>query len=246
MLEREQSSRGTSAALVTNVLLATLILTLAGVACYVRFFFRPRVDPDYARAVAQAVRERLETHAPAVEVELASLGQEAWPIVQTALIQRARHDYPVYGRALEQEGTEYFNNVERAFVTKVKARYREYLQRHRDILKSEFPEHATRENVEQILAAFESTFDEVVERYYIDQFRHEATRTQKLWAAIPRARQPTPEEPALEKQLGDTAQQWMISLLQAPPPSSPLSSPAAREPKPKTTPQPEPPRSNNS
>jgi len=216
VLRRSQQTSPASPVAITNVLLSSLIVLFACTAIYARWLYRPRVDPEYAREVATALGDRLDANADQVEQELVDLGNDAWPIVKTALVHRARHDYPSYARALEKEGTEYFNNVERAFVAKVKARYHEYLYRHREILTSEFPEHATRENVEQILAAFEATFDELVERYYIDQFRHEATRTEELWAAIPPARQPDSDEPSLEKQLGETSREWMITLLRAP------------------------------
>ena len=223
MLRRNQRTNSAPPIAITNVLLSSLILLFACVAVYARFYYRPSINPDYAREVADAVGRRIEANAPRVQEELVELGNEAWPIIQTALVHRARNDYPMYARALEQEGTEYFNNVERAFIAKVKARYHEYLYRHREILTSEFPEHATRENVEQILAAFEATFDELVDRYYIDQFRYEAARTEELWAAIPPARQPDADEPSLEKQLGETSREWMITLLRTPvgpPPSS--------------------------
>ncbi|MGN6133967.1 MAG: hypothetical protein ACTHOU_05665 [Aureliella sp.] len=219
--DRASVRQTVTAVTLTNLVLALLIVSLAGIAITVRFFYRPQVDPAYAEQVVSAVGERLQAHAPELEREVVRLGHDAWPIVQTALIEQARSDYPLYARALEQEGSEYFNNVEQAFVAKVKARYHDYLQRHRDILTSEFPEHATRENVEQILAAFEATFDELVDRYYIDQFRHEANRTEELWAAIPPAPQPQADEPPLEKQLGEVTRQWMVGLLRAPPPLPP-------------------------
>lgn len=230
MLRRSQQPNAASPVAITNVLLSSLIILFACAAIYARWFYSPRLDPEYARQVAGAVGERLQANAAEVEHELVELGDDAWPIVQTALVHRARSDYPIYARALEKEGTAYFNNVEKAFIAKVKARYHEYLYRHREILTSEFPEHATRENVEQILAAFEATFDELVERYYIDQFRHEAARTEELWAAIPPARQPEIDEPSLEKQLGETSRQWMVTLLRAPvvpPPPSGSSSPVS-------------------
>ncbi len=120
-----------------------------------------------------------------------------------------REDYPRYAQAIEREGSEYFNNVEAAFLAKVKTRYHDYLREHRDILASEFPEHATRENIEQVLAAFEATFDELVERYYLKEFRAEANRTEQLWSSIPPAREPVQGEPSLEEQLSETAKQWM-------------------------------------
>lgn len=206
---------------ITDVVLLALIVAIGSVAVYLQFFYKPRVDAEYVKQVAAAAEDRLKANAPELRREIVSLGEDALPIVQAALVERARSDYHVYAQTLEHEGTEFFNNVERAFVAKVKSRYREYLQRHRQILEQEFPEHATRENVEQVLAAFEATFDDLVERYYLDQFRREAARTEELWASIPPAQPPAEDEPSLEEQLADTTRQWLLMALQTMPSSPP-------------------------
>lgn len=206
---------------IADIVLFALIVSIGSVAIYLQFVYQPRVDGEYVKQVAAAAEDRLRENAPELRREIVSLGEDALPIIQAALVERARHDYRVYAQTLEHEGSEFFDNVERAFVAKVKSRYHEYLQRHRQILQDEFPEHATRENVEKVLAAFEATFDDLVERYYLDQFRQEAARTEKLWASIPPAHRPEPGEPSLEEQLADATQRWLVLALQ----STPLSPP---------------------
>lgn len=206
---------------IADIVLFALIVSIGSVAIYLQFFYQPRVDGEYVKQVAAAAEDRLQANAPQLRREIVSLGEDALPIIQAALVERARHDYRVYAQTLEHEGSEFFDNVERAFVAKVKSRYHEYLQRHRQILEDEFPEHATRENVEQVLAAFEATFDDLVERYYLDQFRHEAAHTEKLWTSIPPAHPPEQGEPSLEEQLADATQRWLVLALQ----STPLSPP---------------------
>lgn len=201
---------------ITDIVLFALIVAIGSVALYLQFFYKPRVDAEYVKQVAAAAEDRLKANAPELRREIVALGEEALPVLEAALVERARQDYHVYAQTLEHEGTEFLNNVERVFLAKVKGRYREYLQRHRQILEEEFPEHATRKNVEQVLAAFEATFDDLVERYYIDQFRREATRTERLWASIPPAQPPEEHEPSLEEQLADTTRQWLLTALQTP------------------------------
>lgn len=204
------------ALLLTNLLLLAMIATVGGVAIYLQYFYRPSVDEQYRDRLAQVASERLSERSSEIGDEAIMLFRQTWPMVRTALVEEAREDYPRLAETLQQEGSTYFNNVEAAFLAKVKGRYHDYLMQHRKILTSEFPEHATRENVQRVLAAFEATFGELVERYYLDQLRHEAARTERLWQSIPPARQPEPDEPALEQQLAQTAQDWLITVSRPP------------------------------
>lgn len=212
------------ALLITNLILLSMIVTVTTVAIYVKFYYKPKIDPEYAQKLSQAASKRLADHSTEISDEAIMLFRKTWPIVRTALVEEARQDYPRLADTLQQEGSTYFNNVEEAFLNKVKSRYHDYLMQHRKILTSEFPEHATRENVQRVLAAFEVTFGELVERYYLDQLRHEASRTEKLWQSIPPARRPDADEPVLEQQLAQTAQDWLITVSR-PPKEVPVSTP---------------------
>ena len=209
---RQSASKPWAALLITNLLLLAMITAVSTVAIYVRYFYKPQVDPAYRQRLTEAASQRLAEHSAEMSDEAVQLFRKTWPVVRSALVEEARADYPRLAKSLEREGTTYFNNVEAAFLEKVKGRYHDYLMQHRKILSSEFPEHATRENVQRVLAAFEATFGELVERYYLDQLRHEAARTERLWRSIPPARQPDLDEPALEQQLARTAQDWLITV----------------------------------
>lgn len=223
----EPRATSVAALLFTNLVLVVMITSVSSAAVYVQYFYQPSIDPAYAQRLSQVASERLADHADELADETIRLFRKTWPIARTALVEEAREDYPRLADTLQAEGSTYFNNVEAAFLAKVKGRYHDYLMQHRKILSSEFPEHATRENVQRVLAAFEATFGELVERYYLDQLRHEAARTERLWASIPPARQPEPDEPALEQQLARTAQDWLITVSRPPREPTPVSEPQA-------------------
>ncbi len=217
----EPKRASVTALVITNLVLLAAISIVTTVAIYVQYFFQPQVDPAYQQRVREVATERLAEHSGEMSEEAIKLFRQTWPIARTALVAEAREDYPRIADTLQHEGATYFNNVEAAFLTKVKSRYHDYLMQHRRILTAEFPEHATRENVQRVLAAFEATFGELVERYYLDQLRHEAARTERLWTAIPPARQPEMDEPPLEQQLARTAQDWFVTVSR--PPRQPVS-----------------------
>lgn len=214
--ESKQRSASPLALLLTNLILLSMIVAISSVAIYAKYFYKPKVDPQYAQQLSQAASQRLADNSAEISGEAILLFRKTWPIVRSALVEEARQDYPRLADTLQEEGSTYFNNVEAAFLNKVKGRYHDYLMQHRKILTSEFPEHATRENVQRVLAAFEVTFGELVERYYLDQLRHEAARTEQLWQSIPPARRPDADEPALEQQLAQTAQDWLVTVSRPP------------------------------
>jgi hypothetical protein len=204
----------------TNVLLIALILGFGGIFLYVQRSLQ-RPSPDFAMeeylAVAQA---RLDRARPELEQELADLSRDVLPPITEAIAARVQQDYGRYVRTLEREGTVYVANVERMISRKIRARYHDFLQRHREILVNEFPEHASQENIERVLADFENTFSTLVERYYLDEFQRESQRTQALWARFEPARAPALNEPSLEEQLIETATDWAVLVASVAPPSS--------------------------
>lgn len=210
-----------AALLTTNLILLSLVITISALGIYIQYFYKPKVDPAYQKRLTEAATEKLSEHSDEIGQEAIMLFRQTWPIARTALVNEARRDYPRLAETLQHEGSTYFNNVEAAFLEKVKSRYHDYLMQHRRILTAEFPEHATRENVQRVLVAFEATFGELVERYYLDQLRHEAARTERLWQSIPPARQPDADELPLEQQLARTAQDWLVTVSR--PPRQPIA-----------------------
>lgn len=202
-------SRTLAALAVTNIVLAVLTASLAIGFVYFRFFYEPEADPQAAKAYVEEAQERFDQHADEISAEAASLLNEAVPPITSAVYKQAREDYPAYVRAVKTQGKEYLANVEQIFIDQVKGQYGDYLRAHRDVVKQEFPEHASDENVEKILTDLEETTTRIVERYYLDEFRRESERTIALWKRFEPVEIPGPDAPSLQEQLADYTADWI-------------------------------------
>jgi hypothetical protein len=222
MPDPKGEQRTLTALTITNVLLAILAASIAAVFLYVEFFAKPDISPQQTERYAAVARERLDEHAEVIRSEVVSLASDTVPPIADAVYQQMQEDYPLYLRALEEEGEIYLANVERIFIERVKDRYRDYLQAHREVLREEFPNHASDENVERILDDFEEAFNRIAERYYLEEFRHEADRTVELWNRIEPVPPPGPADPSLQEQLADYTADWAALAVTEPAPDDRL------------------------
>lgn len=195
---------------VTNAILASLIVLIGGGYIYARFIYEPEPTVDQLEPYAAEVRQRIEEHADVIGEEAGKLAGEIAPPVADAVYARARKDYPKYIHALETQGNEFLSNLEKILVAKVKAKYRDYLIAHRDVIQEEFPEHASDRNVDLVMEDFQRTMDRIVERYYLDELRREADRTVALWDEFAPLDEPGPNEPSLEEQFVDYLADWSV------------------------------------
>ncbi|QDU28666.1 hypothetical protein ETAA8_37690 [Anatilimnocola aggregata] len=210
MNDEYREKPATSALLVTNVILGSFILLIIGVSVYFESFYQSEINPQAAQPYVSVARERLQRHSETISTEAAGIAEEIGPPIVDAVYAQVAEDYPRYIRTFKSEGQEYLGNVEQEFMKQVKARYAGYLRRHRNIVKEEFPEHASDENVEAVLADFEQTFDRLVKRYYLDKFRQQADRTVSLWKEVKPVPMPGPDQPSLNEQLADYASDWAV------------------------------------
>lgn len=208
-------NRTLSALLITNLVLGLLTLALAIGFLYFRFVYEPEADPSAAEPYLTEAKERFNEHSDEIAAEAASLAQDIAPPIGDAIYTQVREDYPAYMRALETRGKEYLANAEKILVNQVKAQYGDYLRAHRDVIKEEFPEHASDENVEKVLNDFEEVTDRIVERYYLEEFRQESERTVALWKQFEPLPVPGPDEPSLHEQLADYTADWTILAVSA-------------------------------
>jgi hypothetical protein len=191
-------------------ILAVMIVGFAAVFVYARFVYEPSADSEMASRYAAVARERLSQHAEELQHEAANLLKEVTPPIAAAVQEEVNEDYGRYVRALEREGHLYVANVEAMLKEKLRAHVREYLLAHRDVVKEEFPEHASDENVEKVLADFERVVHKLAERYYLDEFQRQSERTVALWNRFEPAPLPGPNEPSLHEQLADYAADWAV------------------------------------
>jgi hypothetical protein len=177
---------------------------------YIQSSGTPTPDSQTMDQYMEIARERLAEHSDVVEQELMTLASDAVPPISDAVYEQARRDFPKYVAVLEKEGDVFLKNVEQIFLRQVQDQYRNYLATHRNVLRQEFPEHASEENVDRVMKEFQQTLNRIIERYYVDEFRSEAERTRTLWVAIEPLPFPGPNEPSLEEQLADYSSDWTM------------------------------------
>jgi hypothetical protein len=204
------SGQTVGALAVTNVILILLVLGIGGGFIYVRFVYQPKPEPEMYQPYLAEARERLSEHADEITAEAQELAQELAPIVEQAVLRQLRKDSSIYIRVLERQGDQYLADAEQLMVQKLKAHYRDYLRAHREVIQEEFPEHASDANVEAVLNDFEDVFHQIVQRYYLGEFRTQTQRTIALWQEFEPAPLPGPRDPSLEEQLADYFGDWTI------------------------------------
>ncbi len=210
----QQTSRHSSTILsVTNGVLGLLLAGMLSAFLYIEFLYEPNVEPADIKPYVQEVRQRLDDHADVISEEAALLVSDTWPPLSDAFYQQTTEDYPLILQTLQTQSDEYLANSQEMLVAKVQAKYKDYLQAHRVVLEEEFPEHASKEKVERVLAEFEQTFDRLSQRYYVDEFQRETNRTKLLWNKFEPVAQPGPNDPSLGEQLADYTADWTIIAL---------------------------------
>lgn len=201
-----------------NALLALLAIVVAVVWSYAMFFrdyTLAGAAPGEGREVVESpyaveARKRLEAHSDQIASEAAGVAAEVLPPLGKALAVQAREDSPIYLKTLEQQGDVYLANVEEILSKKVKEQYPDFIRRHRKVLAEEFPDHADKQSLDKLMNELESLADNLVKRYYLDEFRHETERTIAVWKQIEPLDPPQPGEPSLTEQLTEYTADWSV------------------------------------
>jgi len=198
-----------STTMTNNILLILIIIVAGGTWSYVVFGASKGAPIDEARITAE-VEKRLSENASKIETEAKVLAADVLPPVGQALYREARQDYPRYLSTIREEGEVFGDNVQEIFVEAVKQQYRDYLQRHREVLAEEFPDHADEESLDQMVKEFEQVIENLVERYYLEEFQREGKKTAEYWAQFEPLDPPAEGEPSLEEQLADYLADWSV------------------------------------
>lgn len=192
-----------------NLLVVVIMLVIGGVWARVMFGGGGEAAVD-EQGIADEVQQRLAEHAPEIEAEGRKLAGEIMVPLGQALYREIQRDYPRYLRAIRREGGVLGERLPDILIAAVQQQYRDYLRQHREVLAEEFPEHASEEKLDAMVAEFEQVIDRIVERYYLEEFQREGERTVEYWSRIEPLDLPGPDEPSLETQLFDYLTDWTV------------------------------------
>jgi hypothetical protein len=184
-----------------------LLAFLAGIV-YTAFFAQDALKRKEDQLVAD-VRQRVRQDAGWLTDEAADLAAAVAPPVLEAFRDRFKADMPVYMETIDRQGKEMAEHLQAALEREVRAQYHHSLAQYRRVLQEEFPDVTDRETLDRMMAHFETVLDDLIRRYYLDEFRNTLDETVKLWREIPPAPAPGAGEKALADRLGNDLADWL-------------------------------------
>lgn len=163
-----------------NLILIVMTVLSVTFFTYINFIWDPAAGVSDSKLMEAAVDQVIKD-ADEIIVEGTTLAVKATPPVTDALYHQAKEDMPVYLSTLEKEGEVMADNLKESLAKKLKAQFKKYLQKHRNILREEIPEVGGDKAVNQLTADFEKAMEKLIERYYLKEFAQQTKRTKQLW-----------------------------------------------------------------
>ncbi len=182
----------------SRVTMTLLIVLLVGlVIVFITATTAKPAMPIEVQAVLDEAKARLHANREAIYREATSLIAETGPPIAASFVHQAREDLPVYARALESQSDELVAGLESQLRLRVRQQIDEFLAKHRQVFREEFPKITDEATVDRILRDYRRTANRLLDRYYLNDFRRESKRTVQLWKSF------EPVKPPLEGTLQD-------------------------------------------
>jgi hypothetical protein len=189
-------------------LLSLLLLAFVAGIVYAAFFGEGALKRKEDQFVTD-VRQRVQEDTGWLTDEAVDLVAAVAPPVVEAFRDRFQADMPVYMETIDRQGKEMAEHLQATLEKEVRAEYQDSLSRYRKVLQEEFPEVTDRETLDRMMAHFKTALDDLIQRYYLDEFRNTLDETARLWKQIPPAPSPKAGEKALVDQLGNDLADWL-------------------------------------
>lgn len=186
-----------------------IVLVIAGVVFKLKIVDKV-TDEAMLEDVGELAQAKLELNMPTYQSELTSLVEAATPMLREAIQDQMQEDMPQYEEALTEQRLLLIENLQARLKQKLSGQQDELLDKYKAILKEEFPQIDDEERHARMIANVKTAMDQLVQKYYVDEFREHLERMYELWETWPVA-DPVPEggDP-----LADQAFGYLLELLQ--------------------------------
>jgi hypothetical protein len=123
------------------------------------------------------------------------------PVVQQAVSAQAKKDAPLFMQALEQERVVLVAELPEKLLERVEERYHELLRENEQILVEELPAAQDPKVRERMMANTYIALDQLVKKYYADEYTRLLQSMSDTWNDFPAAPPPAKDDPPLDQQL---------------------------------------------
>jgi len=144
---------------------------------------------------------RWEARAPAFQKDVRELVERSAPVVSNAIVAQFKTDMPKLVQAAGVEGDLMASQFQEGLEERVRAKYRQLINRHLTILKDEFPEYSDERLHAQMLENLTLAVDNLVERHFVAKIEQRLKDLANNWDQFPVADRPRPDDAPLQDEL---------------------------------------------
>lgn len=204
------SSGGASSLLGWQVgILTTLFVVTTGIHLYLFAFWKPDVESQVQKGINAAISASAE-HSDEMLDFTTDVAVEVSPELMAAFNQQINKDLNTYAAISREQGEVLAQNLEATLSNRMDGLLEKYLDRHQQVAAEEFPEYASKEELDTLVRSYRKAATKLMKRYYIDEFRVQTGRSLDLWYQFKPMDEKTFAEVPRHKLLLDYFADWAL------------------------------------
>ncbi len=168
---------------------------------------------EYQNALLSTGQKRLAEKSDQYSKQVEMLIDKTSPALSKAFTEQINKDMPEFQKQLEKEKDTLAANLQEEFNQRVNAYYQKLQARQEAMLKEEFPSIKDPATHERMVKNIDKAVQNLVKRYFVDDFRHQIEEMQYTWDHFPAAETPKKGEPSLMDQFITTLLQYLATQL---------------------------------
>lgn len=203
----------------TRLVLILALVLFAGGTCF--SFYRLVVrfqEKEQTDLLLKLAQDRLTDRNDFIMNHVQGLVDHSAPVLSNAFYEQSKKDLPGFLQATGKERDQLVNNLETKLTERLKTHHEKLLTRFEKLLKEEFPAVQDEKLHEAMMANLQIAVDQLVKKYYINEFESEVNTFYAKWDDFPAVSGPDKDDAPLADQLiGNLLELVKVKLAQPSP-----------------------------
>lgn len=162
------------------------------------------LSEEFRNELMSEAKGPVEDQTKRLTKEAKTLWDNAQPVLTEAVNKQREKDSERFTSTLEAQQDLLKENMEKRIKEELDKRYKDIVTKHRKLLETEFPVVKDEATHERMIENLSIAMQDLVEKYYFDEFKRQLERLDKTWEDFPMAEPLDPKEkdqPSLASQL---------------------------------------------
>jgi hypothetical protein len=168
---------------------------------------------EYQNALVSTAQKRLAAKSDQYSKHLEMLVEKTKDPVYKAFEAQIKKDVPTFMKEMEKEKDTLAANVEKEFTERVNKYYEGLSKDQEKALEKEFPSIKDPATRERMVNNVDKAVQNLVKRYYVEDFRRQIEEMQATWESFPEASPPKAGDPPLMHEFITTLLQYLAIQL---------------------------------